>query len=176
MFTSSNTGVRASKQRYKRRTPIRSEMTAMVGVAFILLAFLLTIRSYGQPNVMELAMPVAHPDDSQSTGSCRLRSVIFVLIGQKHRLFYYSGLLAPADDTVQEPELFETDFSANGLRQVLLSSAETRNSPVFIKPLPGAKYRDLVDVIDEINIANHRSFALTKATPEDICFVQTNAK
>jgi biopolymer transport protein ExbD len=69
-----------------------------------------------------------------------------------------------------------TTFSAEGLRQVLLQRQSQQPAPfVLIKAGPDAKYRDLVDVLDEMNITDQGKYALVDFTPADQELLKRNA-
>nr|GFD03401.1 hypothetical protein [Tanacetum cinerariifolium] len=44
-----------------------------------------------------------------------------IILGQQHHVHYYLGLNSPLDSSEPVPELASTDFSAQGIRQVLLA-------------------------------------------------------
>ncbi|TGD81755.1 hypothetical protein [Hymenobacter wooponensis] len=51
-----------------------------------------------------------------------------------------------------------TNFSSTGLRQVLLALSD--RTIVQIKPSNEAKYQDMVDVLDEMNITDRKKYAM----------------
>jgi hypothetical protein len=61
-----------------------------------------------------------------------------------------------------------TDFSPNGIRKVLM----TQNSQIpgmilLIKPSEESRYKNMVDILDEMNITNMQRYALVPITPTD---------
>jgi biopolymer transport protein ExbD len=87
---------------------------------------------------------------------------------------YFFGLNAPQDKTAAVPELKTTSFAPDGLRPALL--ARMRQQPglvVLIKPSADSKYQDMIDVLDEMNIAHQPKYALVKITQDDLTLLKT---
>jgi 2-phospho-L-lactate transferase/gluconeogenesis factor (CofD/UPF0052 family) len=70
-----------------------------------------------------------------------------------------------------------TDFSANGIRQVLLARQKQDPEPIIlIMPLSGkavpedkqSKYKNMVDILDEMNITNQKKYALVNIPTKDV--------
>ena len=101
----------------------------------------------GQLWAMELQMPVK----STVPTYLPMSKALTIILGKDHKVHYFSGLNAPADKTVAVPELKTTTFAADGIRQVVL--ARQRQQPglvVLIKPSEDSKYKDMVDILDEL--------------------------
>lgn len=92
--------------------------------------------------------------------------VITLLVGSK-KVYYYVG--------IEKPELRLTDFSPKtGIRKVLLerrAEVESRYGKdemiVIIKMLDEARYKDFVDILDEMAIIQQKKYALVDITPEE---------
>ena len=141
-------------------------MTPMVDLAFLLLTFFMLTTTFAKPRVMQLTMPAeASPEQKMAI---RPKQALTILLGPAHRVHYYFGLNAPADPTVPIPTLHTTDFSARGIRQVLLARGRQQPAPVvLLVPTPGAKYQDMVDILDEMNITDQQRYAITALRPAD---------
>jgi biopolymer transport protein ExbD len=149
----------------------RLDMTPMVDLAFLLLTFFMLTTTFAKPNVMQLTMPV---DDKQTPVS--RNAAMTILLGKNHQVHYFFGLNAPDDPTVQRPELKTTSFASNGIRQVLLQTSRANpKTVVLIKPTPDAQYRDMVDILDEMNITNQKKYALVNLSKDDSHLLQTAA-
>ena len=91
-----------------------------------------------------------------------------ILLGKGHQVYYYFGLNAPADPSVPVPTLHTTNFGPQGIRQALLARGQQKPEPmVLIKTGPRAKYSDMVDILDEMNITGQKKYALTDLTAAD---------
>jgi biopolymer transport protein ExbD len=149
----------------KRRTKkmsTRVDMTPMVDLAFLLLTFFMLTTTFAKPTVMQLTMPVkGTPTDVAESGA------LTILLGKNHQVHYFFGLNTPLDKSVLTPELKTTNFSATGIRQVLLSRQKVKTI-VLIKPTAESKYQDMVDILDEMSITNQKKYALVHITQNDL--------
>ncbi|MBD1396361.1 biopolymer transporter ExbD [Pontibacter sp. JH31] len=152
------TGAKGGK-RSASKTGIHLDMTPMVDLAFLLLTFFMLTTTFAKPQTMEINMPANQGVDTPIAG----KNAMTVILGEKNRIYYYFGF--PGD----EPEVVETDFSATGIRQVLLSDRvkANRNMVVLMKAMETSRYKNLVDALDELKITDTRKFALVKLTDED---------
>lgn len=130
-------------------------MTAMVDVAFLLLTFFILTTTLTQPHGIFLATPV----DDGPPGKITHHKVLTLILGDEDKVYYYHGL--------PESNYTQTDFSEQGVRQVIwdhLNRHENRCKgemagkcwdPIFVvKPRPDSRYKNLVDVLDELELAD----------------------
>jgi hypothetical protein len=88
---------------------------------------------------------------------------------ENDRIFYFFG--------EKSEDVQETNYSKDGLRAMLLKrhkevKARLGKDPIFIvKATDKAKYKNLVDIIDEFYITQNTTFAIVKITPEDQALV-----
>ncbi len=161
--TASKTG---KKPRARKRS-FRLDMTPMVDLAFLLLTFFMLTTTFAKPNVMQLTMPVK-PENEEERTTITSSQAMTIILGQAHKVYYYLGLNAPGDPSVPVPELHTTDLGPKGIRQVLLTQdIQKPNLVVLIKTTPRATYSDMVDILDEMNITNHKRYALTDLPAAD---------
>jgi biopolymer transport protein ExbD len=162
----------AGKKPRARKHSFHLDMTPMVDLAFLLLTFFMLTTTFAKPRVLQLTMPV--PDKKQPSLVASKQAMTIVL-GKNHQLHYYYGLYAPADPTVPVPTLQTTNFGARGIRQALLARQSQQPEPIIlIKPSPQATYRDMVDILDEMNITNQKKYALTDLGTADRQLLQAN--
>jgi hypothetical protein len=79
-------------------------------------------------------------------------------------LYYYTS--------IKNPELGETNYSAKGAR-ALFNEGNTRvpgKFTIVVKPMPQSNYKNLVDIVDELNLTDSR-FAIVDITPQDLQLV-----
>jgi biopolymer transport protein ExbD len=108
---------------------------------------------------MQLTMPVKGGESDVPDSKA-----LTLLLGKDSQVHYFFGL----NDADNHPTLHTTSFSDTGLRQILLERQQQQPAPfVLIKAGPDAKYRDLVDVLDEMNITDQHKYALVDFTPAD---------
>lgn len=165
---------RTGKKPRARKHSFHLDMTPMVDLAFLLLTFFMLTTTFAKPRVMQLTMPV--PDKKQPALVASKRAMTIVL-GKNHQLHYYFGLYAPADPTVPVPTLQTTNFGARGIRHVLLARQSQQPKPIIlIKPSPQATYRDMVDILDEMNITSQEKYALTDLSATDRQLLLANGR
>lgn len=139
------------------------DMTPMVDLAFLLLTFFMLATSFTKPQTMEIAMPLK-PKTAEEQPLVNEKRVLTVVLGPQDKVYWYVGQTAP--------QVEETNFSAGGIRQVLLDSKrDIHNMMVLIKPMEGSRYKNIVDILDEMNITQVQRYALVDITPEDLAFI-----
>ena len=166
-----DSGGKGGKKRAKKMST-KIDMTPMVDLAFLLLTFFMLTTTFAKPNVMQLTMPVKKTDDVEDT-KIKASQAMTIILGKDNKAYYYFGLNTPNDKSVAKPEMKVTNFAANGIRQVILdrqrqaAGSEERLPIILIKPNEDSKYRNMVDILDEMNITSQKKYALVKMTKDD---------
>lgn len=139
------------------------DMTPMVDLAFLLLTFFMLATSFTKPQTMEIAMPLK-PKAEEEQPLVNEKRVLTVVLGPQDKVYWYVGQT--------DPKAEETDFSAGGIRQVLLDeNRNIKDMMVLIKPMESSRYKNIVDILDEMNITQIQRYALVDITPEDLAIV-----
>ncbi|MGI4869959.1 MAG: ExbD/TolR family protein [Janthinobacterium lividum] len=148
-----------------RKHGFHLDMTPMVDLAFLLLTFFMLTTTFAKPRIMQLTMPVKDPQHQMKLKPSQAMTVI---LGKDHQVYYYFGLNAPTDPTVPKPTLHTTGFQPQGIRQaLLLRHQQARATTVLIATAPGATYRDMVDILDEMTITDQGQYALVDLSAAD---------
>ena len=169
-----DSGGKGGKKRAKKMST-RIDMTPMVDLAFLLLTFFMLTTTFAKPNVMQLTMPVKKTDDVEDT-KIKASQAMTIIMSKDNKVYYYFGLNTPNDKSVAKPEVKLTNFSASGIRQVLLTRQRQQPEPIIlIKPDTDAKYRNMVDILDEMNITNQKKYALVKISKDDEKLIKDSA-
>jgi biopolymer transport protein ExbD len=177
MTTTSTATFKASAWLRTRRRRFHLDMTPMVGLAFLLLTFFLLHAGAAKPRIMTLTMPVIDDLTNVNSGMVLQAEHITILLGPNHKLHYYCGLNNPLDLSVPVPALCTTDFGPQGIRHTLLVRHSQQPEPVIlIKAAPGATYKDMVDILDEMNITAQKKYALVPLTAADRELLRANAQ
>ena len=159
----------APKQK-KKSTKV--DMTAMVDVAFLLLTFFILTTTMATPKAMELMKPPKTEDDSNQKDVAESKVLTFIL-GENDKIHYFFG--------ITEPEFETTDFSDDGLRKIVNEHlnkfpnrcSEVKDAPgcwdpiIVIKPNETSKFKNLVDILDEMRISKVPKYALGDMTSQD---------
>ena len=145
------------KNRSKKMST-KVDMTPMVDLAFLLITFFMLTTTFSKKFTMQVTMPDKNKENI--TQKVKPSKSITVILGEKDRIYWY--------DDPKNVELRQTDYSEKGIRSVLTKKQETIDSLiVVIKPMTTSKYKNIVDVMDEINITKTPISAIVDITPED---------
>jgi len=131
-------------RRAKRRVGIRIDMTPMVDVAFLLLIFFMVTTVFRTPQALEINLP---PDKDVKIEIAQSK-VLSIRILSDGRVYWRRG----------EDPWARTDV--RGLGSVFKPFANNKDLVVVIKIDRDAKFNNMVDVIDELDIANLTRFSL----------------
>lgn len=144
--------VRAKKQSTK------IDMTPMVDLAFLLLTFFILTTTFLKPSIMPLTMPEP-VEDPVRLPLLQEKNALSVVLAENNKIYWWIGLEAPA---------LATNYSKDGIRKVLL--VRSRANPelmVLIKPMEKSRYENMVDILDEVNIANITRHAIVKLSEDE---------
>jgi biopolymer transport protein ExbD len=137
------------------KSSTKIDMTPMVDLAFLLLTFFILTTTFNKPKVMELTMP----EDGDITQPVNGKNVLNLILSENNKIFWYIGL---------EPPVFETNYSSEGVRKLLLDHKHKNPKlVVLIKPEDKSKYENVVDVLDEIDITNTQCYAIVDLSDDD---------
>ena len=137
--------------RPKRRVGIRIDMTPMVDVAFLLLIFFMVTTVFRTPQALEINLP---PDKDVKIEVAESK-VLSLRVLPDNRAYWKRGTDPWA----------RSDVSALGA--VLKPFKGNKDLVVLIKIDREAKFNNMVDIIDELDLANLTRFSLGTLTPEE---------
>jgi biopolymer transport protein ExbD len=151
-----------------KKVSTRIDLTPMVDLGFLLVTFFMVTTTFSKPNVMELAMPDKNnlKKDEQAVKESR---AITLILGEKDRVYYYHGTGQDPANTKVETAYFTS--GSNGIRKVLLDQKATvanntslqikeREPIVLIKPDSKSRYKNVVDILDEMKICDIKIYAI----------------
>ena len=142
-----------------KKTSTRIDMTPMVDLAFLLLTFFVMTTTLNKPQTMEITMP-EKPKNEDKPPVVNEKRVLTLVLGQNDKVYWYLG--------ITDPKIEVTDFSPNGVRNVLMKeNADIKDMVVLIKPSDESRYKNVVDILDEMNISNIGRYALVEITDVD---------
>lgn len=158
----------AKRPRRVFRAIVAPDMTPMVGVGFLLVSFFLLTTTFEKPTVMQITVPVKERPHELGSSCFGPGEILTVVLGLNSKVYYYSGLYG----YTKKPEIHITDLSSTGLRKVLLALSNT--AVVQIKPSNDAKYQDMVDALDEMNITDRKKYALMDISAQEYDLVKNS--
>ena len=147
-----------------KKSSTRIDMTPMVDLAFLLLTFFVMTTTLNKPQTMEITMP-EKPKPGDEMPEINEKNVLTLVLGEDDKIYWYVG--------ITDPKVEVTNFSATGVRKILLAKkAELPKLVVLIKAMDEAKYKNMVDIMDEMNISAMQRFALVDITDTDVQLVK----
>lgn len=201
-MASIDTGGGGGKKGQPKRMNLRVDFTPMVDMNMLLITFFMFCTTLSKPQTMDIVMPTKDKDlTEEDKNQVKASKALTVILGEDDKVYYYSGEPDYADFNT----LKETDYSAEGLRAVLLErngdaiakmrelkidrakkniteeqfkeqSGEIKNAKdgqvVVIKPTDGASYKNLVDVLDEMQICSIGKYAVVEMADGDNFLVE----
>lgn len=160
-INSSGSGKNAKGRAKKMSTKV--DMTPMVDLAFLLITFFMLTTTFGKPQAMQVNMPDKTPlDDIQPVPASK---AFTILLGEDNKVFYYSGY--------EDPDVKVTDFSSSGIRKAILDKQnEVNDLVIVIKPSKESRYKNLVDILDEMEITDSKRYAVVDITDVDLELIE----
>jgi len=158
------------KKKGRKKMSTRIDLTPMVDLGFLLVTFFMLTTTFSKPQTMEINMPVKPKGEvkEEEQNALKASKAFNILIGGDNKVFWYRGL--PNEPV--EP-ITASNYTADGLRKVLLArNASIPEMVVLIKPTDDANYKNVVDVLDEMNISNIKRYALVDISPQEIDLIK----
>lgn len=142
-----------------KKVSTKIDMTPMVDLAFLLITFFMLTTTFSKPQTMEVNVPDKTDDDKKM--DLKESKSVMIILAENNRIFYYTG--------TKSPEVKESSYAPSGIRKVILDKTREVGDPFFIiKAKNTAKYKNVVDILDEMAITKAERYALVDITPEDI--------
>jgi biopolymer transport protein ExbD len=111
------------KKKAKKHAP-HIDMTPMVDLMCLLITFFMLTTAFAKAKVMEIVLPEKIRDPNVVPPKIAASRTLNIVLGPDGKLFWYPGVVNP-EDYNNLPPLNETDYSATGIRQLLLDRNRT---------------------------------------------------
>jgi len=142
---------RHGKKKAKKRINIRIDMTPMVDVAFLLLTFFMLTTVFRKPQTLEINLPPKDVDVKIAESN-----LMTLRVDENLNIYWNMGIEVPKK------------IKFDDLRKFLQEKAkENPKLVVLIKIDRKSKYHAMIDIIDELNLANLTRFSLAPMTDID---------
>jgi biopolymer transport protein ExbD len=142
-----------------KKSSTRIDMTPMVDLAFLLLTFFVMTTTLNKPQTMEITMP-EKPKPEDKMPEVNEKRVLTLVLGANDKIYWYIG--------ITDPKVELTNFSETGVRKILLrENAAIKDMVVLVKPSEESRYKNMVDILDELTISNVSRYALVDITDVD---------
>jgi biopolymer transport protein ExbD len=142
----------------KKRVGVRMDMTPMVDVAFLLLTFFMLTTTMNKPQTMEINLP-----PTEAKAEVAESNLLTLRISDDFNLFWNIGTEKPVtiEGTDKKSKLVN-------LGKLLKEKNSANPKLITLVKVDGkAKYIDMVDIMDELNINDITRFSLAPMLDED---------
>ncbi len=177
--TGGGEGKKGSKKVRSKKLNSKVDLTAMVDLAFLLITFFMLTTSLSKPQSMDLGLPDKDEDPKKNKDvKVDENRTMTLLLGDNNKLMFYMGIL----NTPMAPKTI--GYGKDGIRQELLkrkkavleyTGTKEKGLIAIIKPSKKSNYRNLVDILDEMAIADVPTYAIVDITPEEAKIVDGDA-
>ena len=124
---------KGKKKGEMKKADTRVNFTPLVDMIMLLLTFFMLATTLSKPQTMEISMPAKDKVTVEEQNEVKASEAFTIYLGAEHKVYYYEGL-----PNIEEPDyLKETDFSANGLRSILIE--KNRNIVQQVRELENRK-------------------------------------
>lgn len=149
---------KAGKGRSRKTTPL-VDLTAMVDLMFLLTTFFMLTTSLSTSNAADIAKP-----DEGSTMDYPASRTMTILLGKDNQVVYYLGLAEKANMKTASVAELQTKINECKQRVAKIHQGSiSKHMIVIIKPTATAKFKNFVDVVDEMKIGNIKSYTVDDA-------------
>jgi biopolymer transport protein ExbD len=158
-----------------KKVSTKVDMTPMVDLGFLLITFFMLTTTMSKPKTMEINMPDKTEDKKKDKIEVKESHTLTLLLDKDNKIFWYRGMLKPEKSL---DDLTKTDFKS--IRKTLLDlkkeigsviNSKTKKTEwaivVVIKLTDRAKYRNMVDILDEMNITDIQKYAIVDLAEAD---------
>jgi biopolymer transport protein ExbD len=115
---------KGGKKKAKKHAP-HIDMTPMVDLMCLLITFFMLTTAFAKAKVMDIILPEKVKDPTkQEAPRISASRTLNIVLGPDNRLFWYPGNVKE-EEYSNLPPLFETDYSATGIRKTLLERNAT---------------------------------------------------
>ncbi|HSK13141.1 MAG TPA: biopolymer transporter ExbD [Phnomibacter sp.] len=145
----------------------RVDLTPLVDLGFLLITFFIFTTTMSAPTAMNLFLP-KDTDKPEELNKAKESGALTLILGKDRNIFYYEGMLAEDGSNFKQ-------MGFKDLRDVVLN--KKRNTPVddlviVIKPSEDCSFKDLVDALDEMTIADIKRYAMVDASEGEMAFIK----
>ncbi|HMR47238.1 MAG TPA: biopolymer transporter ExbD [Bacteroidia bacterium] len=186
-------GGKHSKVRAKKAST-HIDMTPMVDLAFLLLTFFMLTTTFSKPKTVEINMPLK---DGEPT---KVNNAITVLLSDKDRVFWYFGEFKPGETQLNktdfsdkgirkvlldknsaahaevkrlEDELAKRQIADSTFKRLAVEAKSQKSAlMVLIKTDDKAKYRNVIDILDELSISSVGKYAVVDMMKDEYDLIQ----
>lgn len=196
-------GGKKGKKPKQKKHATRVDLTPMVDLGFLLITFFMLTTSMLKPQTMEISVPSKDKVEEEDQNKVKASQAMTILLGKENKLYYFFGtqengieptvietdyssegirkiLMTKNYDVMKQVEQLKIDKAAKKVSEAdyktrLSEYKSSKNAPVImIKASDDSNYKNLVDILDEMQICNIGRYAIVDITPEDLALMDKN--
>lgn len=201
-MASVDTGGGEHKKGQPQKLSLRVDFTPMVDMNMLLITFFMFVTTLSKPQIMDIVMPTKDKDlTEEDKNQVKASKAITVILAEDNIVYYYEGepdysdynTLKATDYSPEGLRSLLLKRNSNAVAQIRelriekdkkniteeefkAQSSEIKNAKdgqvVVIKPTSAATYKNLVDVLDEMQICSIGKYAIVEMAPGDNYLVQ----
>ncbi len=186
----------SGKKGKPKKISTRVDFTPMVDLGFLLITFFMLSTSMSKPQTMEISMPSKDKVNEEEQTKVKASTAVTIILGKKDGLYYYFGtgteeadpevketsfapdgirsiLLQRNQDVIVEMKKLKEEritkkISEEDFNKRASDIKSNKTAPVvIIKSTDDASYKNLVDILDEMQICNIARYAIVDITDYD---------
>jgi len=115
---------KGSGKKKAKKHPPHIDMTPMVDLMCLLIVFFMLTTAFNKAKIMEIVLPERLKDPNATPPRISASRTLNILLGPDNKIYTYPGSVKP-EDFNNLPPLKETNYSATGIRQILLERNRT---------------------------------------------------
>ena len=186
-----------------KKLSTRVDFTPMVDLGFLLITFFMLTTSMNKPQTMEINMPVKEENlNEDEKTKIKESQAMTILLTEKDKVVYYFGITDPKLETsnfgkdgirkillqknrelnpvgvdsipilknmLQKKEIDKATYK----KKLSVITAYKNGLIVVIKADDKSKFKNLVDILDEMLICNIGRYAIVDITPQEVEMLKT---
>lgn len=170
------------KKKKGKKHSTRIDMTPMVDLGFLLLTFFVLTTTMSTPKSMPIVLPEKKVDEDVAPTKIAEGKILHIILAGNDKIYLYQGIAADAEQSI---DIVETNYGKDGIRKKLYdarkkidgtyANSKDANPSIFlIKAMDESRYKNLVDMLDEMTIIDQKKYALVDISPEEIELIRTH--
>jgi biopolymer transport protein ExbD len=151
----------------QKKASAKVDMTPMVDLGFLLITFFIFTTTMSSPKAFKLNVPDDTAKEEEQT-QAKASGAFTIMLSKENHVYYYEGQLLPDGSNFKS-----TNFK--DLRSIILDKkARTpeKDLVVIVKPNEFASYKNVVDVLDEMTIADIKRYAMVDISQGELDLIR----
>lgn len=173
----------------------RIDFTPMVDLGFLLITFFMLTTTLSRPTSMDIILPEDRKDPPKKDDKkTEAQTVLTLLLGKDDKVFYYTGIenvkldsFLYSDDSIRAVIRRHKDHVSYFLKNRPGGWSAEKNDDgtdkgsiedeaiCLIKPTEESRYKNMVDLLDEMHISKVKRYVLMDASQVEMDFIKNPA-